>query len=63
MSFYSRIHLQFLGVNASEWSPATAAAVDEYMLTQVNCKIVEKLSSDTYTISCDTIKNLVDSHL
>lgn len=37
------------------------AVVTQYMLTQVNSVIIEKLSNDTYEISCDTIKNLVET--
>ncbi|VVC36208.1 Hypothetical protein CINCED_3A022077 [Cinara cedri] len=51
------------GVVPSKWSHGTKVAMSQYSLTQVDCVIVEKLSNDSYTISCDIIKNLINANL
>lgn len=55
--------LCILGVAVSEWSTETWEAVYQYVYTQVNCEIIDKLAADSYTISSDTIITWVDAHL
>lgn len=52
--------LQILGSSVLKWNNDTVEAVSQCMFTQMNCEIVEKVTTDTYIISCDTIKNLID---
>lgn len=44
-----------------EWSDGVHEAVSQCMFSQMNCDIVERVATDTYIISCNTIKNLIDS--
>jgi len=53
----------FTDVNPTEWSTDTMNAISQYIQTEVNCEIVDKLPNNVYTISCDTLKNLIDSNL
>lgn len=53
--------LQILGSSVVEWSNDTSKAVFQLMFTQMNCEIIEKVATDTYTITCNTLKNLIDS--
>lgn len=51
-----------LGFAAVEWGSNTIEVVSQYTLTQVNCEILDKLTSDSYMISCETIRTWVDAH-
>jgi hypothetical protein len=55
--------LKILGSSVLKWNNDTIEAVSQLMLTQLNCEIVEKVTTDTYIISCDSIKNLIDLKL
>ncbi|XP_026816248.1 uncharacterized protein LOC113555865 isoform X3 [Rhopalosiphum maidis] len=47
----------------SKWSASTLHVVSsELGLQQLQCTIDDKLSNDSYMISCDTIKNLFDAN-
>lgn len=48
-----------LGLNLLGLSDTT---ISQCTLTQVDCEIVEKLSNDSYLISCDILKTLFNSN-
>lgn len=65
-SVYNKVLLcvilyKILGSSVVEWSNDTSKAVFQLMFTQMNCEIIEKVATDTYTITCNTLKNLIDS--
>lgn len=59
----SSVAMRILDAPLSKWSPSTMHVVSsELALQQLQCSIDDKLSNDSYMISCATIKNLFDAN-